>query len=167
MEKMPWKKIYKQECYLEIFCTNSFDDSTNIENLGSCGLFSLKAALIFLKNSRNFRSETIQLQGTVNLSSYDSISCSSGVLCEFEDAILQEWRWGCSFSRVSSSDLKMKHGNITMTQNETSFLSLYIYGKGVAPSPTPWCCSCRKGSLRVTLNYGQLYIYQLADRSRG
>ena len=25
-------------------------------------------------------------------------------------------------------------------------------GKGVAPSPTPWCSSCRKGSLCVTLN---------------
>ena len=29
----------------------------------------------------------------------------------------------------------------------------------VAPSPTPWCCSYRKGSLRVTLDYGrQLYL---------
>ena len=26
-------------------------------------------------------------------------------------------------------------------------------GKGVAPSPTPWCCSYRKGSLRVTLDF--------------
>ena len=33
-------------------------------------------------------------------------------------------------------------------------------GKGVAPSPTPWCSSYRKGSLRVTLDYGrQLYFY--------
>ena len=33
--------------------------------------------------------------------------------------------------------------------------------KGVAPSPTHWCSSYRKGSLRVTLDYGrqQLYIY--------
>ena len=32
-------------------------------------------------------------------------------------------------------------------------------GKGVAPSPTPWCSSYRKGSLQVTLNYGcQLYF---------
>ena len=30
--------------------------------------------------------------------------------------------------------------------------------EGVAPSPTPWCSSYRKGSLRVTLDYGrQLY----------
>ena len=27
--------------------------------------------------------------------------------------------------------------------------------KGVAPSPTPWCSSYRKGSLRVTLDYGR------------
>ena len=33
-------------------------------------------------------------------------------------------------------------------------------GKGVAPSPTPWCCSYRKGSLWVNLDYGrQLYFY--------
>ena len=32
-------------------------------------------------------------------------------------------------------------------------------GKGVVPSPTPWCSSYRKGSLRVTLDYGrQLYF---------
>ena len=32
--------------------------------------------------------------------------------------------------------------------------------KGVAPSPTHWCSSYRKGSLRVTLDYGrQLYLY--------
>ena len=31
-------------------------------------------------------------------------------------------------------------------------------GKGVGPSPTPWCSSYRKGSLLVTLDYGhQLY----------
>ena len=28
-------------------------------------------------------------------------------------------------------------------------------GKGVAPSPTHWCSSCRKGSLRVPLDYGR------------
>ena len=32
-------------------------------------------------------------------------------------------------------------------------------GEGVAPSPTLWCSSYRKGSLRVTLDYGrQLYF---------
>ena len=34
--------------------------------------------------------------------------------------------------------------------------------EGVAPSPTPWCSSYRKGSLRVTLDYGpQLYLTYL------
>ena len=28
-------------------------------------------------------------------------------------------------------------------------------GNGVAPSPTPWCSSYRKGSLRVSLDYGR------------
>ena len=28
-------------------------------------------------------------------------------------------------------------------------------GNGVVPSPTPWCSSYRKGSLRVTLDYGR------------
>ena len=32
--------------------------------------------------------------------------------------------------------------------------------EGVAPSPTHWCSSYRKGSLRVTLDYGhQLFIF--------
>ena len=30
--------------------------------------------------------------------------------------------------------------------------------EGVAPSPTHWCSSYRKGSLRVTLDYGRLCI---------
>ena len=33
------------------------------------------------------------------------------------------------------------------------------FSEGVAPSPTPWCRSYRKGSLRVTLDYGhQVYL---------
>ena len=34
--------------------------------------------------------------------------------------------------------------------------------EGVAPSPTSWCSSYQKGSLRVTLDYGcQLYLLTL------
>ena len=29
-----------------------------------------------------------------------------------------------------------------------------LSGKGVAQSPTPWCSSYRKGSLRDTIDYG-------------
>ena len=31
--------------------------------------------------------------------------------------------------------------------------------EGVAPSPTHWCSSYRKGSLRVTLDYGRQQLY--------
>ena len=31
--------------------------------------------------------------------------------------------------------------------------------EGVAPSPTSWCSSYRKGSLRVTLDYGRQLTY--------
>ena len=41
-------------------------------------------------------------------------------------------------------------------------------GKGVAPFPTPWCSSYRKGSLQVTLDYGrQLYFYLLSNSEKG
>ena len=47
----------------------------------------------------------------------------------------------------------------------TQHYKVWIKGKvepsreGVAPSPTSWCSSYRKGSLRVTLDYGrQLYL---------
>ena len=43
----------------------------------------------------------------------------------------------------------------------TQHYKVWIKGKveqsweGVAPSPTPWCSSYRKGSLQVTLDYGR------------
>ena len=38
--------------------------------------------------------------------------------------------------------------------------------EGVAPSPTSWCSSYRKGSLRVTLDYGrQLYLLYLGSNN--
>ena len=40
--------------------------------------------------------------------------------------------------------------------------------KGVAPSPTHWCSSYRKGSLRVTLDYGrQLFFILLEKKMKG
>ena len=42
-----------------------------------------------------------------------------------------------------------------------------IPGKGVAPSPTPWCSSYWKGSLWVTLDWGHhLYFYYFDKESR-
>ena len=32
---------------------------------------------------------------------------------------------------------------------------IYLSREGVAPSPTHWCSSYRKGRLRVTLDYGR------------
>ena len=37
--------------------------------------------------------------------------------------------------------------------------------KGVAPSPTPWCSSYRKGSLWVTLDYGCQLMSMIVMRS--
>ena len=54
---------------------------------------------------------------------------------------------------------------------KTQHYKVWIKGKvdqpreGVAPSHTPWCSSYRKGSLRVTLDYGrQLFFYM--DKNR-
>ena len=35
--------------------------------------------------------------------------------------------------------------------------------EGVAPSPTPWCSSYRKGKLRVTLHYGHQLSFFYID----
>ena len=40
-------------------------------------------------------------------------------------------------------------------------------GKGVAPSPTPWCSSYWKGSLRVTLDYGHKLLLHMCAYIRG
>ena len=40
-------------------------------------------------------------------------------------------------------------------------------GKGVAPSPTPWCSSYQKGSLLVALDYGrQLFNYTIGKKKQ-
>ena len=50
------------------------------------------------------------------------------------------------------------------TQHYKGRVKWRIPGKGVVPSPTPWCSSYRKGSLRVTLDYGrQLYFISLKN----
>ena len=67
------EKSNKQEYCLEICGIYSFDDSTNL----SWRLISLKNFLIFPKNFLNFRSDTIENQGIINLSSYRSKSYAS------------------------------------------------------------------------------------------
>ena len=39
--------------------------------------------------------------------------------------------------------------------------------EGVAPSPTSWCSSYRKGSLRVTLDYGRQLYLLIVERNLG
>ena len=39
------------------------------------------------------------------------------------------------------------------------------FREGVAPSPTHWCSSYRKGSLRVTLDYGRQLYFLLSGRN--
>ena len=40
-------------------------------------------------------------------------------------------------------------------------------GRGVVPSPTPWCSSERKGSLQVTLDNGhQLTLLQKMNKAK-
>ena len=60
------------------------------------GLISLKAVLIFPKNFLNFRSDMIEKQDIINLSSYCSKNYPSVVLSDFEVTFLGE-RGGCSF----------------------------------------------------------------------
>ena len=36
-----------------------------------------------------------------------------------------------------------------------TYMCAFANKEGVAPSPTPWCSSYRKGSLRVNLDYGR------------
>ena len=69
--------------------------------------------------------------------------------------------------RVIPKTQKMVHDASLLN---TQHYKVRIKGKvkqsreGVAPSPTPWCSSYRKGSLRVTLDYGrQLYLYITAS----
>ena len=56
------REIYEQLCYLEILCSNSFDDTTDCQNLWGYGSISRKAVLIFSKNLLDFRVDTIEKQ---------------------------------------------------------------------------------------------------------
>ena len=56
---------------------------------------------------------------------------------------------------LDASSLNTQHYKVIKGKVEQS-------REGVAPSPTPWCSSYRKGILRVTLDYGrQLYFLLL------
>ena len=58
------------------------DDSTESQNLGSCGLIFPKTILIVSKTFLNFKSDTIEEQKTTNLNSHSSKSFTSVVPCD-------------------------------------------------------------------------------------
>ena len=83
----------------------------------------------------------------------------------FECSPMARETWVQSPGRVIPKTQKMV---LDVSLLNTQHYKVRIKGKvekpreGVAPSPTPWCSSYRKGSLRVTLDYGrQLYFTYL------
>ena len=66
---------------LKIFCTYTFDDLADCQNMLSCGSISLKTVLIFHKNFLNFRFDRIEKQCFINFSSYSN-SYTFVVLCD-------------------------------------------------------------------------------------
>ena len=87
------KSSHKSEGCLKIFCTYSFNDSTDGQNLWGYGTISSKAILIFPKNFLNFRSDMIEKRGIINVSSYRSKSYTSVVLCNSGVVCFREGRY--------------------------------------------------------------------------
>ena len=65
--------IYMQECYLEVFGTNSFDDLTDCQNLWSFGWIFPKTVLIFLRIFLNFWFDAIEKQSLIKVGCYGSV----------------------------------------------------------------------------------------------
>ena len=71
--QMPWRNLLTIVLPRN-FCTNTFDYSTDCQNLWCCGSIYPKTILIFLKNVLNCRVDTIEKQSIINLS---RIRCKS------------------------------------------------------------------------------------------
>ena len=87
--------VYGIKCLEEIYCYNIFckyifNDSTDWQNLWSCGSISPKAVLIFPKNFLDSRSDTIDKQGIINFSSYNSNSYAFLILSDSKVNFLGE-----------------------------------------------------------------------------
>ena len=96
--QMPWtngEKYYD----LETFCTYFSNNSTDSQNLW-CGSIVLKSILIFKNNFLDFRFDTIEKQGIINLSSYGTKSKACVVLSDSDVAFLGKREW-CSLSSSS------------------------------------------------------------------
>ena len=78
------------KCCLKIFCM--YSHLMKCQNLRNCGLISLKTVLIFPKNFLHLWSDTIEKQGIINFSSYDSYAL--GILSDFKITLSQERKDG-------------------------------------------------------------------------
>ena len=72
------------------FCTYSFDDSMDCQNLWCRGSISPKTVLIFPKNFLKFRSDLVEKQSIINFGSYSSKSYASVVLGDSEVTFQRE-----------------------------------------------------------------------------
>ena len=88
------------ECCLDIFCTYSFNESTNCLNSRICWSISSKTVLMFSENFLKFRSDMTDKLVFINLCSYNSESYTSVVLCDCKVALLLEMG-GCSLLLIS------------------------------------------------------------------
>ena len=77
------------KCCLKIFCTYSFDFSTNGQNVRSCRSIFSKTVLVFSKKFINFGSDTSK-KGILNLSCLGSKGYKAEVLVDSEVNFLQE-----------------------------------------------------------------------------
>ena len=82
----------------------------------------------------------------------------------FGHQILARWlEWGRPGFNPRSSHTKdskmVLDASLLNTQHYKVGVKWSNPGNGVAPSPTPWCSSYWKGSLRVTLAYGRQFKY--------
>ena len=83
-------EIYEQLCCFEILCTNFFDDSTDNQNLWSCGSFSPRTVLIFPENFLDCEFDAVEKQSIINLSSYKCKCYISVVLKDSKATFLWE-----------------------------------------------------------------------------
>ena len=97
------------------------------------------------------------------------ISLQVPSVCQFMNNIFNFLHWACLFQipgRVIPKTFKKWYLILPcLTLSIIRYLSKVKWsnpGKGVVPSPTPWCSRYWKGSLRVTLDYSR-HIYFLLD----
>ena len=91
--------VFKNKCFEEIneqvwprefFFTYSFDNSSDIQDLRSCGSISPKTIQIIPENLLDLGCDTIEKQNIVDLSSYSSKSYASVVLSDSKVTFLEE-----------------------------------------------------------------------------